>query len=218
MIARRPLFSVLSEAALTVVSSMSAATFVNFDDQTSPPLPLTNQYAGSGLLFSNITRASSFSFNIIPLSAPNYVSPFFGTSAPGLIEFVDPADSSVDLITNSVTITMVGLATPPGHPGNYSGATIDALDIFGNVIAGQTQVINATSTATSDFDLTFTGELHGLRFTQTAGTTGLLPFDDLRFGPLSSVPEPSTDVLVSGALTGLALICKKRNSAVRFSR
>ena len=79
---------------------------------------------------------------------------------PGTSLFVVPANSNVAVYTSSVTITTVGLSTPDGHPGNCSGATIDALDAGENML--QTQSIPGTNSASSNLDLTFTGQVHAL--------------------------------------------------------
>jgi hypothetical protein len=191
----------------------AAATTINFDDSNVVPLQLSNQYASSGVIFDQIERSASFVFNVVPASSPNYATPFWSSSNPGTFDFVDPTDAAIEAFTDSVTITMIGLSTPAGHPGNFSGATIDALDVFGNVIPGQTQTIAGTSTQTSDLSLTFTGQIHALRFTQTPGTSGVLPFDNVTFGSLASIPEPSTVLLV-----GIAAIAVARRGRTRPRR
>jgi hypothetical protein len=184
--------------AMVLVAVPAAATTLNFDDQPTVSVGiggilLTNQYAAQGILFNSIDASQSFKKNIFPPSTPNYASPFFGTTGPGSFYFVDPANSTTNTTTNSVTFTLVGLNTTTA-PGNYSGATIDALDLSGNVIAGQTIIVPAVASTTSDVTVSFAGPIHEIRFTQTVGTTGLLPFDNLTFGPLA-VPEPSTAAL-----------------------
>jgi hypothetical protein len=111
--------------------------------------------------------------------------------------------------TNSVTITIVGLTTSNVHPGNFSRATIDALDLAGNVIAGQSQIVPATNTTTNNVDLTFVGPVHALRFTQAPGPQGILPLDNLTFAALTPVPEPSTGMLLLSAIAGLAMFRPK---------
>src|SRR5262249_46342090 len=181
---------------------------INFDDQQTNPagisgIDLSNQYAAEGVLFSSIAASQSFHFNIIPPSSPNYASPFFSGGSVGQFTFVEPLDPSVPAFVDSVTFTLVGLTAPAGHPGFFSGATIDALDLAGNVIPGETLVIPATSTSTSDMALTFTGQVHAIRFTQTPGTSGAFPFDDLTFGAVST-PEPDAWELLGASLISLA--------------
>jgi hypothetical protein len=98
------------------------------------------------------------------------------------------------------------LTTPPA--GFYSGATIDALDLAGNVIAGQSLSVPATSTPTANQILTFTGAIHELRFTHTAGTSGAFPIDDLVFAP-----EPSSFGLLGFGLVPLSAFLLKRRRA-----
>ncbi len=183
----------------------AAAMVINFDNlvTSSASVRPSNQFAASGMLFDQIQATQNFVLNIVPPSSPNYASPFWTGTNPGTITFVDPANSNVAAATSSLTITMVGLSTPVGHPGSYRGATIDALDPGGNVI--QTQTVAGTSTATSNLDLTFTGQIHALRFTYTPGTAGALPFDNLTFEALTDVPEPSNLSLTLGALAALGL-------------
>src|SRR5258707_6820300 len=173
------------------------ATTINFDDQATAAsgisgILLTNQYAAQGVLFNSIDASQSFKNNITPASSPNYATPFFGTTNPGFIIFVSPLDSTVNAWVDSASFTLLGLTSTVAHPGNFAGATIDALDLTGSVIAGQSQVIPATSTSTSNQVLTFTGQVHEIRFTLTPSTTGILPFDDLIFGAVTAAPEPST--------------------------
>ena len=103
-----------------------ASTVINFDDIAGTPTALSTQYASQGVLFNAIEASSSFTFNVIPPSSPNYVTPFWNTTATGSLEFVNPTDSSVLAYVDTVSITMVGLTASDTHPGNFSGATIDA--------------------------------------------------------------------------------------------
>jgi hypothetical protein len=175
---------------------------INFDDQntTGGPVVLTNQYLPQGVLFQDISASQQFKFNIVPPSTPNYASPFFTDPNPGFIIFVAPGNAAINMAYSTVSFTLVGLTTPEGHPGNYSGATIDALDLSGNVIGGQSVVIPATAIARPDQTLTFTGQVHELRFTLTNGTTGAFPIDNLTFAP-----EPSTMGLLGASFGLLAL-------------
>ena len=136
---------------------------------------------------------------MIPASSPNYASLFFGNSGPGDFIFVDPTNSAINAVATGVSFTLVGLNTATA-PGQYSGATIEALDIFGNVIAGDTQVIAPTSTTTSSQVLSFAGQVHEIRFTLNGGS-GILPFDDLTFRTLAvPTPEPGTFALIGAGL------------------
>lgn len=191
---------------LAGTAALNAGTILNFDDQATAPtgisgVALSNQYASQGVVFSLIDASQSFKFNIAPVSSPNYASPFFGTASPGFFKFVNPADPTQNGYVDSLSFTLLGLNAT--HPGQFSGAIIDALDLSGNVIPGQTQTIAATSVTTSNLDLTFSGQVHEIRFTEINGTSGLLPFDDLTFGPVNT-PEPGTFVLLSAgfALSG----------------
>ena len=192
------------------------STVINFDDLNAAggAIALTNQYAGSGVLFDQITAAQNFKSNILPPSTPNYASPFWSNLNPGTLTFVSPSNSLNPAFATTVTITMVGLTSPPA--GNYSGATVDALDLSGTVIAGQTQVINPITNVTSpNYDLTFTGEVHALRFTHNDTTSGALPFDNLTFGPLSSVPEPATLPIAGSAILVLVMLGTLRHNRGR---
>ena len=175
-------------------------------------MPLSNQYAAQGVLFSLIDASQSFKFNIIPASGPNYASLFFGNAGPGFFKFVDPGNPAADAYVDQVSFTLLGLTATALHPGSFSGATIDALDLNGNVIAGQTQIIPTTSATTVNQTLSFSGQVHEIRFTLTSGTSGLLPFDDVTFGAVMT-PEPGTMLLLGGAL--LALCFHRRLSAPR---
>jgi len=86
------------------------ATTISFDDlnTTGGAVPLSNQYASSGVLFNNITAAQNFPFNIVPPSAPNYASPFWTDTNPGAIVFVDPSNPSSNATVGTVSFTLVG--------------------------------------------------------------------------------------------------------------
>lgn len=78
------------------------------------------------------------------------------------------------------------------------------------MIAGQSQTIAPTAVTTPNITLTFTGDVHALQFTYTSGS-GILPFDNLTFGTLTSAPEPGTLLLFPAAFAGVALL--RRRSA-----
>lgn len=199
---------------LVAVSGLSA-TIINFDDQVTQSsgitgVALTNQYASDGVIFNLIDTSQSFKSNITPTSIPNYGTPFFGTTSPGSFIFVNPANTSQDAYVNTVSLVLLGLNSTMASPGNFSGATIEALDLGGNVIPGQTQSISATSVTTSNELLTFTGQVHEILFTETDGTSGLLPFDDVTFGAVTAAPEPGTLSMLGAALVLVG--CVRRRS------
>jgi hypothetical protein len=206
----------LASLILAAGAGLSATT-INFDDQATQStginsIPLTNQYASQGVLFNLIDVSQSFKFNITPTSTPNYATPFFSNPGPGLFLFVNPADPSQNAYVTQVSFTLLGLDSTTAHPGQFSGATIDALDLNGNVIAGQTQTIGATTVTTSNEVLTFTGQVHEIRITETGGTSGVLPFDDLTFGTVVPAPEPATlGMMMAGAM--LLVGCARRRSS-----
>jgi hypothetical protein len=186
---------------IIVAAHWCHATTVNFDNVVSP-MALSNQYAAQGVIFNQIEATGQFTTSVVPVSSPNYATPFYFSAAPGSLSFVDPANPSNGAITDSVTITLNGFNNVGGW---FSGATIDAIDAFGNVIAGQTQTVAPTNgTAEPNTNLTFTGQIQGLRFTNIPNPSGLgiFPFDDLTFGALTPVPEPSMSMF---GIAGLAL-------------
>src|SRR5579875_2424730 len=128
--------------ALALVTPL-CATVINFDDQAtgSGAVQLSNQYSSRGVLFTDIYTAQNFSFNIVPPSTPNYASPFWADLNPGLITFVDPANPVNNATVSTDSFTLVGLTASTLHSGNFSGATVDALDLSGNIIAGDLIVI-----------------------------------------------------------------------------
>ena len=203
------LFAILTLAALVMPSR---AGTINFDDQNTAggAVQLSNQYASSGVLFSNLYAAQNFKFDIMPPSTPNYASPFWVDTNPGFIIFADPSNSGVAATVDTVSFTLVGLSATPSNPGNFSGATVDALDLDGNIIAGQSVTIPATSVATANQVFTFTGAIHELEFTHTAATTGALPIDDLVIGTVTPVPEPSSSGLLAAGIALLLLPAFRR--------
>lgn len=192
-----------------------SATTINFDDQVTQStgiagVALTNQYASEGVMFSLIDASQSFKFNVTPTSGVNYASPFFDNTAPGSFMFVNPANTSQSAYVSQVSLTLLGLTSTVAKPGNFSGATIEALDLGGNVISGQTQAIGATSVTTSNEVLTFTGQVHEILFMQSGGTSGVLPFDDVTFGVVTPSPEPGTLALLGAALVLMLVGCARR--------
>jgi hypothetical protein len=197
----------LSALFIMAAPCLMATTTINFDDilTGSGPVQLTTQYEASGVIFDQISASQQFKFNIIPPSAPNYASPFITSLAPGTISFVDPANFATAAYSQNVTLTLVGLTASDAHPGNYSGATINALDLQGNVITGQTQVVPGVNTTTPNTQITFTGQIHALRFTIDPSTAGTFPIDNLTFDTLTGVPEPSTLILTLSAVAAVVL-------------
>jgi hypothetical protein len=191
----------------------SAALFagsINFDDQPTGPgiagsLALGSQYLSQGVLFTNMEVSKAFPFNVTASSSPNYATPFWTNLNPGSFQFVDPL-SLVDAYVNSVSLTLLGLTSTTDHPGNFSGATIQALDLLGNVITGDTQVIPGATANTSNVIVTFTGQVHEILFTQTPGTSGVFPIDDLSFSAITT-PEPGSLLI---AACGLLMLLGRR--------
>jgi hypothetical protein len=184
---------------------------INFDDQATGPgiagsLALSTQYLSQGIVFGNMEVSKAFTFNVIPTSSPNYATPFFSNLNPGSFQFVDPI-TLVDAYVDTVSFTLLGLTANADHPGSFSGATIEALDLLGNVIAGDTQVIPGTATTTPNAILSFTGQIHAIRFTQTAGTSGIFPVDDVTFSAVTT-PEPGGFLIAAGGL--LVLLGRRR--------
>jgi hypothetical protein len=129
---------VFTTLALAALIAPLRAGAINFDDQATSggAVQLSNQYASNGVLFTDLFAAQNFKFNIFPPSTPNYASPFWVDFNPGLIMFVDPSNASVNATVDTVSFTLVGLTATAQNPGNYSGATVDAIDLNGNVILG----------------------------------------------------------------------------------
>jgi MYXO-CTERM domain-containing protein len=191
-------------------AALSAGS-INFDDQPTGPgiagsLALGSQYLAQGVLFTNMEVSKAFAFNVTASSSPTYATPFWTNLNPGSFQFIDP-NSMVDAYVNSVSFTLLGLTTNTDHPGNFSGATIQALDLLGNVITGDTQVIPGTTTNTSNVVVTFTGQVHEILFTQTPGTSGIFPLDDLNFSAITT-PEPGSLLIAAGGL--LMLLGRRR--------
>ena len=187
-------------ASLVLAAALPGrATVINFDSLTGP-VALTNQFASQGVMFSAIVATGQYVTSVVAVSTPNYATPFYSDSNPGLFWFVDPGNPSQDAYVTSVSITLNGYNNVGGW---FDGATINALDEWGNVIAGQTQVIPPTSgTDYGSTTITFSGQIHELEFNDIPNATrlGIFPFDDLTFGPETDVPEPSTWLFVASAV------------------
>jgi hypothetical protein len=184
---------------------------INFDDQATGAgiggsLALSSQYLSQGVVFNNMEVSKAFTFNVVPTSSPNYATPFFTNLNPGSFQFVDPI-TLVDAYVDTVSFTLLGLTVNTDHPGSFSGATIQALDLLGNVITGDTQIIPGTSTTTSNVVVIFTGQVHEIVFTQTAGTSGIFPLDDVTFSAVTT-PEPGGFLIAAGGL--LVLLGRRR--------
>ncbi len=147
--------------------------------------------------------------SVAAVSSPNYATPSYSSQNSGTLWFVDPADSSIQAYVDSVSITLDGYHNTGGW---FDGANIVALDLGGLPIAGQTVTVqpsNGVDYASST--LTFTGQIHALRFDNipNQGRLGILPFDDLTFGAETDAPEPST-MLLAGVLLCAAWPMRRR--------
>jgi hypothetical protein len=194
-IAVRRVVQVCAAVGMLAVLPGAQAAVINFDN-LSAPVALSNQYASQGVMFSQIEATGQFVTSVMPGSAPNYATPFYTNQNPGSLWFTDPNDASVAAYTDSVTITLDGYHNVGGW---FDGAIIDALDLNNSVIPGQSQtILPSNGTDYGPSTITFTGQVHGLEFTNilNAGRPGIFPFDNVTFGALTDVPEPGTWVVV----------------------
>ena len=205
-------YSTVRSLALLAIASLGTlchAAVIDFDNLTGP-VALTSQYASQGVIFSEIEATAQFATSVVTVSSPNYATPFYSNTDPGALWFTDPNDSSIEAYVTSVSITLNGYNNVGGW---FDGATIEALDPGGSVIAGQTQTIPPTTgTNYGSSTITFTGDIHELVFNNiltSNGDLGIFPFDNLTFGAVTDVPEPSTWLL---ALLGAWMIlgCGRR--------
>ena len=190
-------------------TSLCLAATINFDS-LSGPVALTNQYASQGVMFDQIEATNQFATSVVAVSASNYATPFYSNANPGMLSFVDPSNNALAYV-GSVSITLNGYNNVGGW---FDGATIEALDPSGSVIAGPTQTVNPSSGANyGPTTITFTGNVHALEFINILNPNGLgiLPFDDVTFGSLTDTPEPSTLMLIGASLLGVSLARHRRS-------
>jgi hypothetical protein len=203
----------LALVSLAFVAALPGrATIIDFDTIIGP-VALTNQFASQGVMFSGIEATGQFATSVAAVSTPNYATPFYSTTNPGLLWFVDPANPSQDAYVTSVSITLNGYNNVGGW---FDGATIEALDEGGNVIAGQTQVIPPTNgTDYGSTIVTFSGPVHALEFDNilNSGRLGIFPFDNLTFGAESPVPEPSSWLLVLSVIVAAWFVRRRKQRA-----
>jgi hypothetical protein len=83
------------------------ATTINFDNVASPTA-LSNQYAAQGVVFNQIEATAQFATSVVPVSSPNYATPFYFGTGPRSLTFVDPSNPSNGAYADSVTITLNG--------------------------------------------------------------------------------------------------------------
>jgi PEP-CTERM motif len=200
----------LTALGVLAAAPLCSATVINFDNLTGP-VALSNQYAAEGVMFNQIEATSQFATSVVTVSAPNYATPFYNTTNPGLLWFVDPSDNSSAAVS-SVTITLNGYNNVGGW---FDGATIEALDATNSVIAGQTQTINPSNgTNYGSMDITFTGQIHALEFFNILnnGELGVFPFDNVTFGALTDTPEPSSFLLVGLSILGISGLARRRRA------
>ena len=200
---RKPGTLLAAAFSLFFVLPAHAGSVVDFDGLVTD-VALSNQFAGLGVLFTNIEASARFTSNVVPVSGPNYASPFWTNTNPGLITFVDPSNSATAATSDNIAFTLNALTTSLA-PGWFSGATVDALDLLGNVIGSHT--IQPQSVSGSTNTVFFTGQIHALRFTYIANPNGLgaLPFDNLTFDTPVGTPEPATFAMAGLALAALGI-------------
>ena len=206
----RTVVQVLTALGVLAGGPLCRATVINFDN-LSGPVALTNQYAAQGIMFDQVEATNQFPTSVVTVSSPNYATPFYSNSNPGMLWFVDPADNS-PAYANSVSITLNGYNNVGGW---FDGTTIEALDPFGAVIAGQTQTINPSNgTNYGSTTVTFAGQVHALEFINilNANRLGIMPFDDVTFGTLTDTPEPCTLLLVGLSMLAISGLARRRNS------
>jgi hypothetical protein len=196
--------------ALFSISPVFAVT-LNFDD-LGTGTTVTNQYGGNGIVFAAVpgftVLNNTFGGVVFTPSGSNYLA----VTGNGTFNFmIGAAPGAVDFFSFST----LGLINSGGF---YNGAIIDAYDTNGSLITSTTVNPVGPSQFQSSSIVNLIGPgIHEVRFTHINNSSGggLFGLDDLNFGEVTGVPEPSSMALLSSGLVafGIAIRRRTKNSA-----
>lgn len=198
-------------ATLTIPSFAAHLSFNNLGDN----VPVTTQYASMGVIFQQVQARQAFTSEVDMVGPPTYVDV---SPVGAMFYFVMPVNNAVQAFTNAVSFTALGKKTTSGWFNGFVARAYTHDDILVDSF-----VVNpshfGTQTAPTNVLLAGAG-IHKVMIAliPTLNSAGqptydaIAPIDDLFFGDLQQVPEPST-MLISGAgLVGLILFRRRRNA------
>lgn len=187
--------------AISLITNNASATTITFDDLIAPAMfsgtvPLTDQYASSGVIFSGPTNgaggavlALAGNFGVTPHSGSN----FLAFNREGYA--VDPETLTFTSLVNSVSIYAAG--------GQVEDTFImRAFDSSRNLLATDTVF-------TQGWDLLSVFSTTGIKYVDLIqrGDNAFV-YDDLSFAA-AAVPEPSTFLLFGLGLLGAGLMRRR---------
>lgn len=187
-------------------SGAALATPVSVDfDSLATPVALTSQFAGLGVIF-DVASVSSQSFGgqvVIP-SGSNYVA--FGDGFT--ITFVDPGNSALAAVTDSVSFANLGVHSL----GQFDGYTVSVRNLSGVEIGAATVLPVNQGSEVLPVDTSFSvAGIHSLVFARLTNPNGagIVGIDSLRFEPVTAVPIPASLWLFAPIIAGLARIRRR---------
>ena len=201
-----PAFALALDASAQITTldfeGLPAMTFISGN-----PVPafaqLSSQFLTThGLLFSS--DSSSPFVAVVGLGsghATSGVNGIGGVDSSGLLSYATPFRVGFFLPSDPAIFATTDFVSIRGDllPFGSREVTLQAFDAFGNLLGSDTQIDDHALT----LSVSHAG-IHSIRISEV----DTVAWDDLRFGPLVAVPEPSSIVLAG--LGGLALLFRWR--------
>lgn len=200
MTSHRAIWIFVTALVISLIVSIPAQAYIIDFDNLADLDPVTNQYSGFGVSFSNATvLTAGLSLNELefpPLSGQNVV---FDDGGP-------------------ITIDFLALVTDAGGYFTYNTAlTISAYDSFNNLIGTIDSGVSSNFISSGSLippneylHIAFAGGISQLVITGGA-EGGSFTLDDFTATPVTPVPEPSMLLLLGSGLMGLAGLRRFRN-------